>query len=145
MAHIRKLVGGRWQARYRNPEDRREVARNFATKRAAQDWLDGVTASFVRHDYADPRGGRVKVGELAEAWHASTATLKPSTREGYRRLLDVHVLPRWGSVELRHITTTGVAGWVADLSSRRSASTSARRSSCSGRSSMRRSRIISSR
>ena len=32
MAHIRKLDGGRWQARYRNPDDRREVARNFTRR-----------------------------------------------------------------------------------------------------------------
>jgi integrase len=123
MAHIRKLPGGRWQARYRNPEDRREVAHNFKTKVAAQAWLDGVTASLERHDYADPRGGRVKVAEVAERWYATTATLKPSSRLSYRRLLDVHVLPRWRGVELRHVTTSGIAAWSADLAARRSAST----------------------
>ena len=65
MAHIKKLDSGRWQARYRNPEDRREVARNFATKRDAQHWLDDVTASLVRRDYADPKAGALTVGALA--------------------------------------------------------------------------------
>lgn len=123
MAHIKRLDNKRWQARYRNPGDRREVSRNFSTKTDAQAWLDGVTASLVRADYADPRGGRVHVGELAERWYATTAALKPSTRDGYRRLLDRHVVPRWGRTELRHVTTSGVAGWVADMSSRRSSST----------------------
>src|SRR5207247_1567982 len=123
MAHVRKLESGRWQARYRNPEDRREVAHNFATKRAAQDWLDGVTASFVRKDYADPRAGRMTVGELGDVWFAATAPLKPSTRHSYRGLLDAHVLPRWSNVEIRKVTTSGVATWVAEMSADRSAST----------------------
>jgi integrase len=123
MAHIRKLEGSRWQARYRNPDDRREVARNFATKRAAQDWLADVTASFVRNDYADPRAGKMMVGELAAIWFAATAPLKPSTRHSYRGLLRKHVLPRWSDVELRKVTTSGIATWVAEMSADRSAST----------------------
>ncbi len=123
MAHIKRLDGGRWQARYRNPDDYREVARNFSTRTPAQGWLDDVTASFVRNDYADPRAGKMTVGELAGIWFAATAPLKPSTRHSYDGLLRAHVLPRWGSVELRKVTTSGIATWIADLSAERSAST----------------------
>jgi integrase len=123
MAHIKKLDSGRWQARCRNPEDRREVARNFTTKTAARDWLDDVTASFVRNDYADPRAGKVTVGELADIWFATTAPLKPSTRHSYQGLLTTHVLPRWADVELRKVATSGIATWVAEMSAQRSAST----------------------
>ncbi len=69
-----------------NPDDHREVARNFTTRTAAQDWLDGVTAQFVRNDYADPRAGRMTVGDLAEVWWAATAPLKPGTRHSCRGL-----------------------------------------------------------
>jgi integrase len=49
--------------------------------------------------------------------------LKPKTRLGYRQILDLHVLPRWGSVELRTVTASGVSIWVAQISAKRSAST----------------------
>jgi integrase len=123
VAHIRKLEGGRWQARYRNPDDRREIAHNFKTKTAAQDWLDEVTAGRVRNDYVDPRAGRVRVGTYAERWYDATVVLKPKTRLGYRQILDVHVLPRWGTVELRAVTASGISAWVAQIASKRSAST----------------------
>jgi site-specific recombinase XerD len=60
---------------------------------------------------------------MAEVWYATTATLTPSTRLAYRSLLDQHVLPRWGSAELRSVTTSAVATWVADLAATRSSST----------------------
>ena len=122
MAHIRRLSGGRWQARYRDLEHV-EHARNFRTKVEAQRWLDEVTASRVRGDYVDPRGGRVTVGEYAEGWYSTTVVLKPKTRLSYRSLLDVHVLPRWGSVELGGVTASGVSEWVAAIAAKRSAST----------------------
>lgn len=65
----------------------------------------------------------MKVSEVAERWYATTVALKPSTRIGYRTLLDTHVLPRWGNVELRRVTTSAVAAWTAELSAQRSAST----------------------
>ena len=123
MAHIRKLDAHRWQGRYRDPNDHKERSRNFTTKAAAQRWLDQTTAGLVRGDYADPKAGRVTVGEYAERWFASTTTLKPSTRNSYRSLLDEHVVPRWGNVELRRVTHSGIAAWIADLTTSRSAST----------------------
>ena len=122
MAHIRRLEGGRWQARYRD-EDRVEHAHNARTRAEAQRWLDDATASLVRGDWCDPRAGRISVGEVAETWYGTTAALKPSTRGSYRGLLDTHVLPRWGEVEVRRLTTSAIASWVAELSAARSAST----------------------
>jgi integrase len=89
----------------------------------AQRWLDEVSASRVRGDYVDPRGGRITVGEYAERWYATTVVLKPKTRLGYRHMLNVHVMPRWGSVELGAVTASGVSEWVAVIAAKRSAST----------------------
>jgi integrase len=122
MAHIRRLEGGKWQARYRD-EEHDEHAHNFRTRIEAQRWLDDVTASVVRGDYADPRAGRAKIAGPAETWYGATATLKPSTRASYRALLDAHVLPRWGRVEVRKVSTSAVATWVAETTAWRSAST----------------------
>jgi hypothetical protein len=75
MAHVKRLDSGRWQARYRDPEHH-EHAHNFRTRAAAQSWLDTVTAALVRGDYADPRSGRLVLGQLAETWYETTQTLK---------------------------------------------------------------------
>ena len=41
--------------------------------------------------------------------------LKPKTRAGYRSLLDVIVLPRWGQTALRDITHADIQAWVHKL------------------------------
>jgi integrase len=122
VSHIRRRDNGRWQARYLDTE-KKEHARDFRTKIEAQRWLDTTTASFVRGDYVDPKGGRTLFGAFAEQWYANTATLKPSTRASYRSLLDTHVLPRWGGVQLRSITRAAINAWVAQTSAFSSAST----------------------
>ena len=55
------------------------------------------------------------MGELAERWFATTATLKPKTREDYRSLLDNHVLPAFGDAAVASIDTLTVRGWLAGL------------------------------
>ena len=122
MAHIKRLDSGKWQARYRDTE-RRERARNFRTKVEAQRWLDEQTADLVRGDWRDPRSGRVTVGDLAETWYGTTASLKPSTRLSYRSLIDAWVLPRWAEIEVRRIEHGAVAAWTAEVAGRTSAST----------------------
>lgn len=122
MAHIRRLTNGRWQARYRDA-DQRERAANFRTRTDAQRWLDEQTADLVRGDWRDPRSGRVTLGDLAESWYGTTAALKPSTRLSYRSLLDRWVLPRWSKTEVRHVQHGAVAAWAAEVSAETSAST----------------------
>jgi integrase len=122
VAYIKKLGPKRWQARYRDAEHA-EHAHNFSTKQAAKDWLDDATAGRVRGDYVDPRAGRVTVGTYAARWYDSTAVLKPKTQLGYRQILDVHVLPRWGTIELRTVAASDVSTWVAQIAAKRSAST----------------------
>jgi integrase len=122
VAHIQRLDSGRWQARYRDAE-RRERARNFRTKVEAQRWLDEQTADLVRGDWRDPRSGRVTVGELAQTWYDTTASLKPSTRLSYRSILDAWVLPRWAGTEVRRVEHGTVAAWTAAVVGRTSAST----------------------
>jgi len=96
---------------------------NARTRAEAQRWLDEQTADLVRGDWRDPRSGRVTIGELAETWYATTATLKPSTRLSYRSLLDAWVLPRWSSMQVRRTDHGAVAAWSAEVGAQTSAST----------------------
>jgi integrase len=122
MAYIRRVEGGRWQARYRDAE-RKERAHNFRTKAEARSWLDEQTADLVRGDWRDPRSGRVMIGDIAATWYDTTAALKTSTRLSYRSLLDAWVLPRWSSLQVRKIEHGAVAAWVAEVGAETSAST----------------------
>ena len=45
-------------------------------------------------------------------------SLKATTRESYRSLLDTCVLPTWGRVRLSNVAHADVVAWVADLSTR---------------------------
>src|SRR4051812_24587433 len=107
---------GRWRARYRGP-DHRERSKTFTRKVEAERWLATVEVSLSRGDWTDPARARVPVGEWAREWLASKApSLKATTREDYRSLVTSCVLPTWERVPLAAVTHSGVAAWVATLS-----------------------------
>ncbi len=52
--------------------------------------------------------------ELAETWYATgSARWRPSTQEGYRIALDLHLLPVFGALPVASITADQVAAFVA--------------------------------
>jgi integrase len=104
----------RYRVRYRDPAGR-ERSKSFARKVDAERFLRHVEADLVRGQWVDPEQGRTTVGELAERWFVTTATLKPKTREDYRSLLDNHVLPAFGGRAVASIDTLAVRGWLAGL------------------------------
>jgi hypothetical protein len=104
----------RYRVRYRDPAGR-ERSKSFARKVDAERFLRHVEADLVRGQWVDPDHGRTTVGELAERWFVTTATLKPKTREDYRSLLDNYVLPAFGERPVASIDTLMVRGWLAGL------------------------------
>ena len=73
--------------------------------------------SLARGEWMDPARARVTVGDWAEQWLvAKSATLKATTRESYRSLLAVCIMPTWARVTLAAVTHADVAAWVARLS-----------------------------
>jgi Phage integrase, N-terminal SAM-like domain len=99
----------RYRVRYRDPAGR-ERAKSFARKVDAERFLRHVEADLVPGQWVDPEHGRMTVGELAERWFATTAALKPKTREDYRSLLNNHVLPAFGERPVGSIDTLTVRG-----------------------------------
>lgn len=114
MASIAKRPDGQWRARYRDARNK-EHARHFARKIDAQRWLDSVTTAVQTGTYVDPSRARLTVGEMAARWLESKANLKPSTRARYVDVLAVHVLPRWGDVQLVRVEHGDVQAWIAQL------------------------------
>ena len=56
------------------------------------------------------------VGDLCERWYEQAEpNLSPVVAENYRRLLDRHVIPRFGSTPLRRLRTSDLDAWYAEL------------------------------
>jgi len=112
-----------WCLRYLSPETGKERTETFRLKRDAERRLTEVETSKLTGSYVDPRAGQITVGAWAEHWLDVQVQLKPTTRARYRSILDVHVIPRWGTIELSRVRHADVQKWVAELSTQRAAAT----------------------
>ncbi len=107
------VVGHTWRARYRDAAGK-EHARHFARKVDAQRWLDSVTTAVGTGTYVDPGRSAITVGAMAATW-MSTPSWTPSTRARNESILNIHVLPRWGTVRLASIELESVQVWANSL------------------------------
>lgn len=112
---IRKLPSGRFQASYLGPDRQRHTApATFRTKGDADAWLSDQRTALDRGAWRDPRAGTETFGAYAQRWLAER-DLKARTREDYQRILDAHLIPRFGTTPMRAITPTMVRSWFAGL------------------------------
>ncbi len=112
---VRHNKGLRWLARWVD-HDGQERSRAFSRKAEAQSHISGVLTKLTSGSYADPKRGSITFATVAEPWFDSKTGRKPKTRAGYRSLLDVLVLPRWGEVSLKDITHGDIQAWIHRLS-----------------------------
>ncbi|KIF75231.1 integrase, partial [Streptomyces sp. 150FB] len=111
---VRQYRSGRWAASYLDPAGlRRHAAETFPTKTDAEVWLSQIEADLTRGDWTDPDAGAVNFEEYALRW-VEERNLAPTSDELYRRLLRLHVLPTFHSVDLDEITSGRVRGWRAE-------------------------------
>ncbi|MYU47853.1 site-specific integrase, partial [Streptomyces sp. SID7803] len=86
----------------------------FATRTDAQTWLTLTQADIERKHWVDPdAGGAVNFAAYAVQW-VEERGLSATTEELYRRLLRLHLLPTFASVNLDDITPPGVRTWRAE-------------------------------
>ncbi|HET7689763.1 MAG TPA: tyrosine-type recombinase/integrase [Nocardioidaceae bacterium] len=114
MGNIAKRPSGQWRARYRDPAGK-EHSRHFNRRLDAERWLASVEHSKHRGEWIDPSLSRITVGEWAAKWLESQVQLKPLTRERYRNIIRVQILPRWEKVRLAEVTHADVVAWIASL------------------------------
>lgn len=112
----------RYRVRYRTPDRRQTDKRGFRRKADAEAFANQLEVDKRRGAYVAPAAGRVKLGEYARAWLDGKHDLKPSTRDRYQRVLDVH-LDKKKDVALGDISRAWVRDWVADLSKEMAATT----------------------
>lgn len=130
---VRKLPSGRWQAKYGDPRVKAPqrapyicAPSTFATKAEANAWLAQVQADIAsgtwRHpdDIAAEADAQRRADAEAATTFATYATqwlttrpLKKSTHDAYRSYLDHHLIPRWGDIPVRNITTPAIRAWLA--------------------------------
>jgi integrase len=113
---IRRLPSGRFQASYLGPDGRRRTApRTFETKRDAEHFLTRVEADLLSDAWTDPKRAKITLGDYGSRWIAERPGLRPRTVELYRWLLDKHIEPWLGAVQLGRLTTAVIREWRAAL------------------------------
>lgn len=106
--------GKRWRARYVD-DDGQERAKGFTTKRAAQSWLDDITAAQVTGSYVDPGRGIATVGQVHAQWSATQGHIAAKTAATRRSSWTSWVSDRWRDTPVADVRTSAVRAWVAEL------------------------------
>lgn len=117
-----KLPSGRYRAMYFGPDGRRYKAdKTFLTEKDARGWLSLRQAEIIAKSWQPPEAHaaqtRLTLTTYADTW-LEHRDLKSRTREHYRKLLDEHILPEFGSRPIASITIDDVRAWHAKLNTR---------------------------
>jgi hypothetical protein len=113
---VRRLPSGRWQARYRGPDDRDHPAPStFATKTDAERWLSLTEADIIKDNWLNPDAGRVLFADYAPTWVEERSNLRPKTLQLYRGLARLHLVPLLGAYAVVDITEPVVRRWRKTL------------------------------
>ncbi|PZG20917.1 tyrosine-type recombinase/integrase [Nonomuraea aridisoli] len=113
--NIRKRESGRYQIRYPGPDGRlRTGTTTYATRTEADRALTIIEAKMISGNWTDPDRGKILLGEYARAWIKERPGLRPKTIENYTWLLERHILPTLGGVQVGKITTQMIRAWRSE-------------------------------
>ena len=116
---VRDARTGKWGfvidvASQRTASAVKRARRGFRTQKDAKDALAELTGQVRSQNYVPP--AKQRVSEYLDEWLASVAgDLQPSTLSGYTRVLRVHVRPRIGGMQLRHLDPGALKTMYAEL------------------------------
>jgi hypothetical protein len=105
----------RWDVRYRDP-NRVDRSKSFRLKSEAARFAASVEADIDRGEWLDPTLGRESFGYWAEQWLVTTYGLKPKTQEGYRSLVNHHLLPRLANTPVARVDLAMVSSVLSEIS-----------------------------
>lgn len=122
MAWVAPVGKRSWRVRYRDVNGDEKSVGGFGSAKAARAYAEALATDRRRGLWIDPARSATSLAVWARSW-VETSDVEPRTEENYRRCLRVHVLPRWGSVQLGGILASDVALWLKKLRERYAAST----------------------
>lgn len=113
----------RWQANYTGPDGKiHKAPHTFADKIDAEAWLTDRRREIDRGLWNAADADKAESPMLepyADEWLKTRMVrgrpLKIRTRDHYRQLLDLHILPTFGTKHLDQITPADVRAWHAEL------------------------------
>jgi len=102
---IHKIIGKtgvRYQVKYLQ-SDGRQSAKNFRSKKEAQDFEASIRSAKSKGTWVDTKAATIKFSDFVEVWKATKTNQRPRT--AYRRdnILNKHLLPALGNMTLRSI------------------------------------------
>lgn len=113
---VRRVNGGRWQARYNDPLTGKRVTApsTFATKGDAGRWLAKMQAGTVDPHLVSAQRDGERLETYAVQW-LEHRQLKPRTRELYQSQLRRHIVPTLGEAKVDRIEPRHIREWHAGL------------------------------
>ena len=95
-------TGTRYQVKYLQ-SDGKQSAKNFRTKREAQDFEASIRSAKNKGTWVDTKAAKIKFADYVEVWKTTKTNQRPRT--AYRRdnILNKHLLPPLGNMALRSI------------------------------------------
>jgi integrase len=117
---VEMLPSGRHRARYRGPDGRRYTAPTlFLTQRDARSWLALRQADIIKGEWMPPGAQGSPTAQLTFKAYADSWTqhrdLKARTREHYEKLLEDHIVPKFGALPIASITADDVRAWHSKM------------------------------
>src|SRR5665811_437517 len=114
--NVRKRESGRWQVRYRGPDNQlRSAPETFARKSEADRYLRLIEMRISQGEWSDPIRARVLLDDYATLWIAQRPGLRPRTVDLYSWLLKRHISPKLGKIPLDKLDTALIRKWRAGL------------------------------
>ncbi|GIF02337.1 tyrosine-type recombinase/integrase [Paractinoplanes rishiriensis] len=113
MAYAEKR-GNLWRARWRGPDGTLESQPGFQSRKAAEEYGRDKESEIRGNRYVDPRSGKITLIEWVNLWYPSL-DLEPTTMNNYRYMIEVHILPEYGSEALGSLTAEEIAKWEKRL------------------------------
>ncbi len=113
-AGSKRAEPGRWRVRWYDP-DGAPKAKTFGKLPAAEKHQQETLERLDKGTYRDPKQGKTLFSDVAAAWFGSLRRPGERTKDDYRELLDLYVLPKWGTWPIASIRWEQVSEWLTAL------------------------------
>lgn len=112
MASVRRK-NGRWEGRYRGPDNKLR-AKTFDRKIDAEAWAQDGEVDQRKGTWIDPRSATTTFKDFAEQW-LLTKRHRQSTADQVAMHMKNHIVAKWGRRPLGSIRRTEIEAWIIEL------------------------------